>query len=63
MYLNALLLSDIVSPCGKEIDQTMYTGESDDMSSWSNQNSDNQPRPNEKALKEWKPEHVDCQSF
>ena len=53
MYLNVLLLSDIATPCGKEIDPTMYDGVPDNMSSWSEQHSVNQPRPNEKAWKVW----------
>ena len=54
LYLNVLLMSDIASPCGNEIDPTMYTGVSDDMSSWSDHHSVNQQCPNEKAWKEWR---------
>ena len=53
MHLNVLLLSDIASPCGKEVDPTMYTRVSDDMSSWTDHHGVNQPRPNDKAWKEW----------
>ena len=54
MQLNVLVVSDIATANGKEIDAEMYSGQADKAGSWNNFHQFNQPRPNDKAWKQWR---------
>lgn len=54
MYLNVLLLSDIVTPCGKFIDPAMYVGDFTATMSTSKDHRVYQKKPGAVAWKQWR---------
>ena len=54
LYLNVLLLSDITTASGREIDEAMYNGNRNKLCSYTNHISVHQARPGEKAWKQWR---------
>ena len=54
MYLNVILLLDITRPNGRSLDKAAYSGNLSCLISSTHSHSVNQPKPNNKAWKEWR---------